>query len=333
MSEPQDSGGRSVPDLAAPLHTPTTRLSRVLAPHPFALWAKHEQTQMTGSAKERSAHRLLTSLLEDGTLRPGGTVVESTSGNLGVALARQCAIGGLTFVAVVDDRINPSTVGIIEAFGARVERVRVEPGADRLRARIDRAEEIVAATPGAVRVGQYERSANPRAHAEGTMPELVADLGRPPTHLYVAVSTCGTILGCQQAIAAHGWDTRVVAVDADGSALFGGTPGERRLPGLGAGQETAHSVRARPDALHRIDELDAVRGCRLLARKEGLLVGASTGAVLAAIAHDRASFGADDVVAMLVHDGGAPYLHTVFDDAWVRENLGGPRDGWSWESA
>jgi cysteine synthase A len=103
--------------------------------------------------------------------------------------------------------------------------------------------------------------------------------------------------------------------------LFGGETGVRKLPGLGAGFETTHSKMAQPDEVRRVDEADMVRGCRLLARREGLLVGASTGAVLAAIGQDIGYLPNNSVVAMLVHDSGTPYLPTVFDDAWVGREI------------
>lgn len=306
------------------LPTPTTRLAR-LFPHMEAkLWAKMEQLQISGSAKERSAHFLLEGLARDGSLTPGACVVESTSGNLGVALARQCSSRGLRFVAVVDETLNDTTRRTMLAYGATIDEIPRPKDGNRLAARVARVQELLAEIPGAVTVDQYRRQDNPRAHSTTTMPELVAAIGGPPTHLYVATSTAGTILGCRQAITDHGWSTRLVGVDVVGSALFGGEVGQRKLPGLGAGFETALSCRVVPDEVKRIDEADMVRGCRLVARREGLLVGASTGAIVAAIGQDARAFGPDDVVAMLVHDAGAPYLTTVFDDEWVRREISDP---------
>lgn len=316
------SGSTTVHD--GPWPTPLTQLQRIFPESRAALWGKLEMLQISGSAKERSACSLLDGCERDGALLPGGTVVESTSGNLGVALARQCALRGYRFVAVVDDRANAATCATMQAFGAEVDLVLVGEGGNRLVARVNRVRELCASIPGAVNPGQYDNPDNPAAHARGTMPEIVAALGRPPTHLYVATSTVGTLRGCEQAVAEHGWNTRLVAVDATGSALWGGTVGERKLPGLGAGFVTAHAERTRPDAVHQVTEADMVRGCRLMARREGLLVGASTGAIVAALGQDLPSMGPGDVVVMLVHDAGAPYLSTVFDDDWVRREVDRP---------
>lgn len=116
--------------------------------------------------------------------------------------------------------------------------------------------------------------------------------------------------------------TRVIAVDAQGSVLFGGTAGARRLPGMGAGFVTDLSRRVQPDQVLRVSELECVAGARLLARREGILAGASTGAVVHAVASLLPQRPDDARIAMLVHDGGMPYLDTIYDDEWVRTVLG-----------
>ena len=306
------------------LTTPVACLTRLFTPTQVALWAKLEQLQPSGSVKERSAHFLLAGLEAQGRLDRSTVLVASTSGNLGVALARQCTVRGLTMIAVVDEITNAATLRTMRAFGAQIDVVQAPVGGNRLAARIARVEQLVSQIPAAIKVDQYASTDNPRAHAETTFPELVEQLGQMPTDLYVATSTVGTLLGCQQAIECSGAATRLVAVDAAGSALFGGVPGERKLPGVGAGVESDHAQRAHPADVRRIDEADMVRGARLLARREGLLAGASTGAVVAAIEADLDRFDRHSVVAMLVHDAGAAYLDTVYDDAWVEREIADP---------
>lgn len=315
-----------LPDLSihgSHLPTPTTRLEKLFPGSGVRLYAKLDQLQLSGSTKERTARFLLDELERSGMLSPGGVVVESTSGNLGMALARQCTQRGYTFIAVVDERANGAAVGTMAAFGARVELVETPADGNRLRARVECVERLLSELPGAVTTNQYGSQANPAAHATTTLPELVASLGAAPDHLYVAMSTTGTLLGCQHAIEHAGWRTRLVGVDAEGSALFGGEVGERKLPGLGAGFPTVLSHDARPDAVRRVSESDMILGCRLLARREGLLTGASTGAIVAAIGRDLPSLEPGASVAMLVHDGGSAYLPTVYDNAWVRGEIAG----------
>jgi len=302
--------------------TPMTRLDRLFPLPTPPIHAKLDNLQISGSIKERTAVALLEGLVRDGRLSDGGSVVESTSGNLGVALARLCALSSFRFIAVVDERANVAACRAMAAYGARLERVPTPADGNRLAARLRRVRELLEAIPGAVTTDQYGNADSPAVHASSTYPEIVADLGRPPTHLYAATSTSGTLLGLQQAIAADGHDVELVAVDAEGSALFGGSTADRLLPGLGAGFETELSRSARPDVIHRIPESDMVLGCRLLARREGILAGASTGAIVAAVGRDLRRLPDDARVAVIVHDSGVAYLPTVYDDAWVTDAFG-----------
>jgi len=286
---------------------------------------KLDSLQLAGSTKERTAYSLLTGMITRGELAPGGNVVESTSGNLGIALARQCTLLDVHFTAVVDERANEAACQMMRAYGARVDLVATPPDGNRLRARRERVTHLLSCLPGAVTTSQYSNPDNPRAHREGTLPELVESLGRPPTRLYVAMSTTGTLLGCQQAILEQDWDTELIGVDAQGSVLFGGEPAERKLPGLGAGVVTELSEQANPDLIVRIDEADMVLGARLLAQREGLLAGASTGAIVAAIGAHTNDLGSGDTVAALMHDGGTAYLPNLYNDEWVAAELPGAR--------
>ena len=303
--------------------SPITSLDRLFGPQQqVRVMAKLDLLQVSGSTKERTAASLLAGLMERGELQPGGTVVESTSGNLGSALARQCALLGVRMIAVVDEFANVAALQAMKAYGARVVRVPTPEDGNRLRARVLKVAELLEEIPGAVTTNQYGNPDNARAHDLTTMPEFVSALGAPPDRMYVAVSTTGTLLGCQNAIERAGWPTVLVAVDAAGSVLFDGERGERRLPGLGAGFVTELSRHTRPGAVRRITEADMVRGCRMLARREGILSGASTGAIVAAIGQDLDAMEAGTTVGMLVHDGGLPYLPTVYDDGWVSANIG-----------
>jgi cysteine synthase A len=311
--------------------SPTVRLERLFGEQPVGIYAKLDNLQLTGSTKERTAASLLEGLLESGGLATGGTVVESTSGNLGMALARQCALLDLRFIAVVDERANQAALDTMRAFGAQVDLVKTPPDGNRLRARVERVKELLECEPGAVTTNQYANPSNPKAHADSTFPEICDALGAAPTKLFVATSTTGTLLGCLNAVRALNVDTQVIAVDSAGSALFGGTSGDRYLPGLGAGFETDLSLHAHPHAIHRIPEAQMVRGARLLARREGIMAGASTGALVAAVGAELACTSArlatsdpqatNETWAFLVHDGGAPYLPTVYNDDWVRTSL------------
>lgn len=310
--------------------TPLVRLGRFEHPagSPRVL-AKLEWFNLGGSAKDRPAQRMLDMAMARGLLPPGGTVVESSSGNLGVALAQQCARRRLRFICVVDPRANPSTVRLIEAYGATVHRVTApDPDTeDWLAARLAAVRDLVDSTPGAWWPDQYGNADNAAAHAQGTMAEVLDDVGEDLSAVLVATSTTGTVVGCQDALKARGVQAHVVAVDAAGSVLFGGTRGTRLLPGIGAGVVPHLSVRARPDTVVRVDDLDCVVGCRAVLAAEGMLVGASAGGVVHAFQQLRGLFGPSDTVALIMHDGGERYVDTVYDNEWVESRLGESRSG------
>ena len=220
-----------------------------------------------------------------GLLHPGAVAVESSSGNLGIALAREAIAGGWEFHCVVDPRTNQATLAMIAALGAvlhPVEEPDPETG-DWLTARRNLVAELKREL-GAVNLDQYSNRAAFDAHDQGTMREIVQQLGHAPELLAVAVSTTGTVGGCLRHIREHGYGTKVVAVDAEGSVLFGGDRGERILPGYGAGVVTELSKEVAPDRVVRVSAADAVRSARGLARSTGFVPGASGGAVAAAVA-------------------------------------------------
>ncbi len=306
-------------------NTPLVELRTIVrGPTAPRIFAKLERFNPGGSAKDRPAAAMIDAACASGALGTGGTIVESSSGNLGVSLAQQALWRGLRFVCVVDPRINPTTRRLIEAYGGEVVCVdRPHPvSGDWLEARIERVRQIVSEVPGAYWPNQYANPDNSRAHRDGTMREVAEALAGDVAAVFVATSTTGTARGCLDYIAAHGLSTKVVAVDAVGSCLFGGTRGERLLPGYGAGVESAIAVGTMPDEVIRIEDLDAVRGCRLLAATEGLLAGASGGAAVAALVNDAHRYGPEDNVVVILHDAGEPYLETVYDDEWVMATFG-----------
>lgn len=306
----------------SPFNSPVVKLERLFEVPNIEIFAKLDLLQLSGSTKERTAGSLIDAFMKSGELKPGGMVIESTSGNLGIALSRQCVVRGIQFVAVVDENANKSAIDIMRAYGATVDLVVNQPDGNKLAARRQRVQQLLAENPGAVTTNQYGSPNNPRAHYSSTMPEILDTLNGDLDMLFVATSTTGTILGCQNYIREHGLDTKLVAVDALGSVLFGGESGNRRLPGLGAGIVPELALQAEPNRVFRISEIEMVRGCRALARSEGILAGASTGAIVAAIGQMLPEIPDGSRIAFLVHDSGVPYLHSVYNDQWVRQTLG-----------
>ena len=153
------------------------------------------------------------------------------------------------------------------------------------------------------------------------MTEILEQLGQAPSHVLVAMSTTGTLGGCVRKLSELGADTRTIGVDAEGSVLFGGERGTRMLPGYGAGIVTDLSTKFSPSSVERVPDLDAIVAARELAQAEGLLPGASGGAVIAAFQRLAPSLPAGAEVVAVLHDAGQPYLDTIYNDSWVCENF------------
>lgn len=289
------------------------------------VWGKLESFNPGGSAKDRTARAMVLDAAAKGLLYPGAVAVESSSGNLGIALAREAVVGGWEFHCVVDPRTNQATLSMIAALGAVLHPVQ-EPDPDTgdwLTARRNLVAQLKEDL-GAVNLDQYSNRAAFDAHDQGTMREIVEQLGHAPEMLAVAVSTTGTVGGCLQHIREHGYGTKVIAVDAEGSVLFGGARGERILPGYGAGVVTELSKEVAPDRVVRVEAADAVHAARSLARSTGFAPGASGGAVAWAVSQLLEEGAAEEVVAVF-HDDGRAYLDTVYNDEWADAQIGGAK--------
>ncbi|MFC3799366.1 2,3-diaminopropionate biosynthesis protein SbnA [Cohnella sp. GCM10012308] len=303
--------------------TPLIRLGRLYDGEPFEVHGKLEWMNPGGSAKDRPALYMLREAIGRGEVSEGSVIVESSSGNLGISLAQLCAYLGLRFICVADPRTTQRHLQIIRSFGGEIELV-TRPDArtgEYLPARIRRVQELVREIPGAYWTNQYGNPDNALAHAETTMREIAERLGTVD-YLFCGVSSCGTIRGCRDEIRRRGWPTRIVAVDAEGSALFGGADGRRRFPGLGAAQVPDLHDESLADLVVRVSDADCVRGCRALVRQEAILAGASSGGVVAAIGRMSRDIPAGAVCVAILPDRGERYMDTVYDDDWVQRELG-----------
>ena len=303
-------------------NTPLVPLDRFSDRTDLEIWAKLEMMNPGGSSKDRSAARMIEDALESRMIGRGSTVIESTSGNLGIGLAHACRAHGLGLICVVDSRTDESKIEKIRSLGGEV-RVVVEPDprtGDLLTARLELVRRLTAVTPGAWWPDQYSNESNPAAHTE-TMAEIDSALSGDVDWLFVATSTTGTLRGCCDYVLEAKRDTKVVAVDAVGSVLFGGDRGQRRLPGLGAGVATALSRDAWFDRLIRVTDLDCAIGCRRLLAREGIFAGASSGGVAMAFESFAPLLEPGARCAMIFADGGEGYVRTAYDDAWVEREL------------
>jgi cysteine synthase A len=225
---------------------------------------------------------------------------------------------------VVDARTTAQNIAIIRSYGARVEVV-TEPdpvSGEFLPRRLRRVREIVAGTADAYWPNQYENPLNPGAHAQ-TMQEIVKALDHRVDYLFCATSSCGTLRGCADYVREHDLPTRIVAVDAMGSALFaGGGRAHRLLPGYGSSLRSALLDPGSADRVVHVSDLEAVAMCRRLVAREAVLAGGSSGAVVAALEKIGGELAPGSNCAVILPDSGERYLETVYSDAWVERNFG-----------
>ena len=298
--------------------TPLVELRRQFPPPGPTVIAKLELMNPSGSMKDRPAAFIVERGLADGTITAASHLVESSSGNFGIALATAARVHALDFTCVVDPKTTPANLRILNALGAEVEIV-TEPDEHGcyLGARLRRVAELCREGPDRVWINQYANERNWQAHYHGTAAEILADLDRPIDCLVVPVSTTGTILGLARRLRHDFPALRVVAVDAAGSVIFGGPAGPRHVPGLGAGRRPELLAPGEIDEVVSVSDREAVAGCRALASSEGILAGGSSGAVVAAIARLRRQWPAGWQVLTVLPDRGDRYLDQVYDDAWV----------------
>jgi len=302
--------------------TPLVRFRRYLESRNTELLVKLESGNPGGSAKDRPAKKMVEVAMQRGQLRPGMTVVESTSGNMGIGLAQVCRYHGLRLVCVVDPRAQSQNLDIIRALGGKIDLVKEPLSGDFLAARISRVQQLLEETPNSYWPNQYANQFNPRAHLEGTIREIDDALEGDFDYVFVATSSTGTAQGCRDYLHQLNRRAEVVAVDAVGSVLFGGSPGQRMIPGLGAGKLPELAKRQNFSHIVRVTDLDCVVGCRRAAATEAMLVGGSAGGVLESVRRFDGDLEGKRCVAIL-HDSGTRYLNTVFNDSWVENELDG----------
>ncbi|HKY74742.1 MAG TPA: 2,3-diaminopropionate biosynthesis protein SbnA [Acidimicrobiia bacterium] len=304
--------------LACVGRTPLVVLQRQFPPPGPTVLAKLELMNPSGSMKDRSAAYIVERGLADGSITADTHLIESSSGNFGIALATAARVHDLDFTCVVDPKTTPANLRILGQLGARVELV-TEPDDHGcyLDARLARVASLCRELPGGVWINQYANERSWQAHYHGTAAEILADLDRPLDCLVAPVSTTATLLGLARRLRGTFPRLRVIAVDAAGSVIFGGPPGPRHLPGLGAGRRPDLLAPDEIDEVVYVSDREAVAGCRALAAREGILAGGSSGAVVAAIERLRPRLPGHWQILTVLPDRGDRYLDQVYDDAWV----------------
>ncbi|HEX2094420.1 MAG TPA: cysteine synthase family protein [Longimicrobiaceae bacterium] len=285
-----------------------------------AVWVKLESENPSGSIKVRTAFSLVQDLEKRGRLRDDSVLVESTSGNLGLALSLICRELEYGFVAVVDPKAPPEMVERMRELGAEV-RVIDQPDAygNHLASRLRYVEELCRSDRRFVWADQYSSPANPRAHYESTGPEIYQQMHGKVDAVFVAVGTGGTLAGIGRFFQEVSHAIRVIGVDVPGSVVFGGPRAPRHLSGIGSARPSSFLA---PGGYHShmlVSEAEAIALCRLVAQHTRLTVGGSSGAALAACARYLRDHPHSGDVVCICPDGGENYASTIYCDEWLRK--------------
>ena len=286
-----------------------------------SLFLKCEGFNFAGSIKLKAAAAMVAAAEREGRLRPGSTLIESSSGNLGVALSMIAASRGYRFLCVTDSRCNLSSRQLMEALGSCVH-VIAEPDATGgyLAARIEYVRALCAEDERYVWLNQYENAANWQAHHLTTAPAIARQFPGLDV-LFVGAGTTGTLMGCARYFRDRQLPTRIVAIDAAGSVTFGGVPGRRLIPGLGTSVRPKLLDESYVDDVVRVGEVETIQACHRLAR-HGFLFGGSTGTVVSGALRWLAEQDRELTAVAIAPDLGEHYLDTIYQTSWLRDLFG-----------
>jgi cysteine synthase A len=302
--------------------TPIIRLKRIVGNHWAELLVKLESLNPGGSVKDRIGLSMIEAAEREGRLKPGGTIVEATSGNTGIGLAMVCAAKGYKAILTMPDDVNIERVALLRAYGARVvltHRLEFMQGA------INKAEEILREHPDYFMPQQFRNPANPQTHRETTAKEILGIVGGNLDALVVGVGTGGTATGTGEAIKQKIGKLKLFAVEpADSPVLSGGKPGLHKIQGIGAGFVPEILNREVIDRIIPVTDEDAAAAAHRLAEEEGILCGISSGAILHASCLVAQELGRGKRLLAILPDTGERYLSTDWFQRSGREEVESP---------
>ncbi|MDG4836776.1 cystathionine beta-synthase [Micromonospora sp. WMMD967] len=299
-------------------NTPLVRLRNVTEGIQATVLAKVEYVNPGGSVKDRIALRMVEDAEAAGLLKPGGTIVEPTSGNTGVGLALVAQLKGYRCVFVCPDKVSQDKQDVLRAYGAEVVVCPTAVAPEDPRSYYNVSDRLTREIPGAWKPNQYSNPANPRSHYETTGPELWKQTEGGLTHFVAGVGTGGTISGIGRYLkeASEG-RVRIIGADPEGSVYSGGTGRPYLVEGVGEDFWPETYDRGVADEIVEVSDKASFEMTRRLAREEGLLVGGSCGMAVVAALEVARKAGPDDVVVVLLPDGGRGYLSKIFNDSWM----------------
>lgn len=302
--------------------TPLVELDRLMPSQTFNIFGKMELLNPGGSMKDRAAISMIKDGILNGNINSQSILVESSSGNMGISLARMARYLSLEFICVVDERTNSRTISIIQAYGAKVIVIKSQTvnSENLLKARLAKVQDIVRKNPRAYWLNQYQNISNSKGY-HSLMEELAQQISRID-FIFCATGTCGTIRGISDYIAQRNLKTKLIAVDAKGSTIFGGKQGTRNIPGHGSSITPPLLEKSKILDVIKISDLEAVLGCAKLLSSEGILAGGSTGAIVSALEKYQNQIGDNSNIAFLIADSGERYLDTIYNRSWVKNKFG-----------
>jgi cystathionine beta-synthase len=306
---------------AAVGRTPLVALDRLAADVRPRIVAKLEHMNPGGSVKDRIAVPMIEAAERAGLLKPGGTIVEPTSGNTGVGLAQAAAARGYRCIFVMADKQSEEKRALLRAYGAEVVVCPTDVDPDDERSYYRVSDRLARDIPGAWKPDQYSNPANPQAHYETTGPEIWEATEGRVTHLVVALGTGGTVSGVGRYLKERDSSVVVVGADPDGSVYSGAAPHPYLTEGIGEDFWPTTYDTSICDVVIRVSDRDSMLMARIATAREGMLMGESAGTALwAALQHARAVDDPDALFVVLLPDSGRNYVGKLYNDAWLREN-------------
>ncbi|MFI9782241.1 cystathionine beta-synthase [Kitasatospora sp. NPDC051984] len=300
--------------------TPLVKLNKVTEGITATVLAKVEYFNPGGSVKDRIAMRMIEAAEASGALKPGGTIVEPTSGNTGVGLAIVAQQKGYKCIFVCPDKVSTDKINTLRAYGAEVVVCPTAVAPEHPDSYYNVSDRLVRETPNAWKPDQYSNPDNPASHYHSTGPELWEQTDGRITHFVAGVGTGGTISGTGRYLKeASGGKVQVVGADPEGSVYSGGTGRPYLVEGVGEDFWPTAYDREVADRIVAVSDKDSFQMTRRLAKEEGLLVGGSCGMAVVAALEVARELGPDDVVVVLLPDGGRGYLSKIFNDDWMAD--------------
>src|SRR6266568_721440 len=300
--------------------TPLVRLNRIASDVSPLILAKVEMLNPGGSVKDRIGPAMIEYCEKRGLLRPGGTIIEPTSGNTGHGLAIAAAIKGYHCIFVMTDKVSEEKRSLLRAYGAEVVICPSSVTHDSPEHYKNVAHRLADEIPGACCPDQYANPANPATHYATTGPEIWRDTAGRITAFVAGIGTGGTISGTARFLKEQNPNVKVIGADPPGSVFSGDTPKPYKVEGIGMEIFPHNYDPAMVDEMIRVDDRTSFYWARRLAREEGILTGGSAGTALAAAFTYSRRLTANDVVVVLLPDTGRGYLSKQFNDTWMREN-------------